>query len=208
MPEMDDPHRITSLADLRERLGEPHPATALKVFDALDEQMTAFLARSPFCLLATSDAEGRLEVSPKGDGSGFVLVEDSRRLVVPDRKGNKLLFGLQNILANPNVALIFLVPGTDETLRVRGRAELSADPELLARLSARGQPALVAIRVAVERCFFHCARAFLRAELWQPETWGERQPVSFGRQLAPKLGGGAELAERIDLGLEKGRTDL
>src|SRR5215813_5940170 len=102
MPEMDDPHRITSLAELRERLGEPHPATALKVFDALDEQMTAFLARSPFCLLATSDAEGRLEVSPKGDGSGFVLVEDSRRLVVPDRKGNKLLFGLQNILANPN----------------------------------------------------------------------------------------------------------
>jgi len=208
MPTADDRHRITSLADLRERLGEPHPATALKVFDALDEQMTVFLARSPFCLLATSDANGHLEVSPKGDGPGFVLVEDARSLVVPDRKGNKLIFGLQNILANPNVALIFLVPGTDETLRVRGRAELSADPELLARMSARGQPALVAIRVAVERCFFHCARAFLRAELWKPETWGERQRVSFGRQLAPKLGGGAELAERIDDGLEKGRADL
>ena len=208
MPTADHRHRITSLADLRARLGEPHPATALKVFDALDEQMTAFLARSPFCLLATSDANGQLEVSPKGDGPGFALIEDARSLVVPDRKGNKLIFGLQNILANPNVALLFLVPGTDETLRVCGRAELSADPELLARLPARGQPALVAIRVAVERCFFHCARAFLRAELWKPETWGERQRVSFGRQLAPKLGGGAELAERIDEGLEKGRADL
>jgi PPOX class probable FMN-dependent enzyme len=170
--------------------------------------MAAFLARSPFCLLATSDAQGNLEVSPKGDGPGFALLEDSRHLVVPDRKGNKLIFGLSNILANPNVALIFLVPGTDETLRVRGRAELSADPALLERLSARGQPALVAIRIAVERCFFHCARAFLRAELWKPETWGERQRISFGRQLAPKLGGGAELAARIDEGLEKGRADL
>jgi hypothetical protein len=208
MPTADDRHRITSLAELRARMDEPHPATSHKVFDALDEQMTAFLARSPFCLLATRDAEGSLEVSPKGDGPGFALLEDPRSLVVPDRKGNKLIFGLQNILANPNVALIFLVPGTDETLRVRGRAELTADPALLERLAARGQPALVAIRIAVERCFFHCARAFLRAELWKPETWGERQRISFGRQLAPKLGGDAALAARIDEGLEKGRADL
>ena len=208
MPTTDDRHRITSLAELRARMGEPHPVTHQKVFDALDEQMSAFLRRSPFCLLATSDADGNLEVSPKGDGAGFVLIEDPRSLVLPDRKGNKLLFGLQNILANPRVALIFLVPGTEETLRVRGRAELSADPELLERLATRGQPALIAIRVAVERCFFHCPRAFLRADLWKPETWGERQRISFGRQLAPKLGGDAELAARIDEGLEKGRTDL
>ena len=91
---------------------------------------------------------------------------------------------------------------------MRGRAELSADPELLERLATRGQPALIAIRIAVERCFFHCPRAFLRADLWKPETWGERQRVSFGRQLAPKLGGDAELAARIDEGLEKGRADL
>ena len=208
MPATDDRHRITSLAELRARMGEAHPVTHQKVFDALDEQMSAFLQRSPFCLLATSDADGNLEVSPKGDGAGFVLIEDPRSLVVPDRKGNKLLYGLQNILANPHVALIFLVPGTEETLRVRGRAELSADPELLERLATRGQPALIAIRIAVERCFFHCPRAFLRADLWKPETWGERQRVSFGRQLAPKLGGDAELAARIDEGLEKGRTDL
>ena len=204
----DDRHRITTLAELRARMGEPHPVTHQKVFDALDEQMSAFLRRSPFCLLATSDADGNLEVSPKGDGTGFALLEGPRSLVLPDRKGNKLLYGLQNILANPHVAVIFLVPGTEETLRVRGRAELSADPELLERLSTRGQPALIAIRIAVERCFFHCARAFLRAELWKPESWGERQRISFGRQLAPKLGGDAELAARIDEGLEKGRADL
>jgi hypothetical protein len=208
MPTSEDRHRITSLAELRTRMGEPHPVTRQKVFDALDDQMSAFLRRSPFCLLATSDAEGNLEVSPKGDGAGFVLIEDPRSLVVPDRKGNKLLFGLQNLLANPRIGLIFLVPGTDETLRVGGSAELSADPALLARLSARGQPALVAIRVRVERCFFHCARAFLRAELWNPKSWPEPVRVSFGRQLAPRLGGDAKLAEAIDASIEKGRTDL
>jgi len=128
--------------------------------------------------------------------------------VLPDRKGNKLLFGLQNLLANPRVGLIFLVPGTDETLRVSGRAELRTDPELLARLSARGQPALLAIRVRVERCFFHCARAFLRAELWNPESWPEPVRVSFGRQIAPRLGGDAKLADAIDANIEKGRADL
>jgi PPOX class probable FMN-dependent enzyme len=203
-----DAYRITSEAALRERIGEPHPATRQKIFDHLDEQMCAFLSRSPFCLMATTDREGSPEVSPKGDGPGFALVEDERTLVLPDRKGNKLLFGLQNLLANPRVGLIFLVPGTDETLRVGGRAELSADPALLARLASRGQPALLAIRVRIERAFFHCARAFLRAELWNPATWPEPQRVSFGRQIAPRLGGDAELADAIDAGIEKGRTDL
>jgi len=203
-----DPLRIETLAALRERIGEPNPATRQKLFDRLDEQMRAYLARSVFCLLATSDSAGNLEVSPKGDSAGFTLVEDERTLVVPDRKGNKLLFGLQNLLTDPRIGLIFLVPGTDETLRVNGRAELRVDPELLVRLSARGQPALLAIRVHIERCFFHCARAFLRAELWNPETWPEPQRVSFGRQLAPRLGGDAKLAEAIDASIEKGRTDL
>ncbi len=203
-----DPFRISTSSALRTRIGDPNPATRQKIFDHLDDQMRAFLTRSPFCLLATTDPEGTPEVSPKGDAPGFALVEDDRTLVVPDRKGNKLLFGLENLLANPRIGLIFLLPGTDETLRVSGRAELRTDPELLTRLSARGQPALVAIRVRVERCFFHCARAFLRAELWSPETWPERQRVSFGRQIAPRLGGDSALADQIDASIEKGRTDL
>jgi len=205
-----DPHRIESLAELRRIIDdEPSPVARQKVFTALDDQMQAFVARAPFCLLATADAGGQLEVSPKGDGPGFVRVQDARTLLLPDRKGNKLLFGLQNILANPQVALIFLLPGTDETLRVSGRAELSVDPALLERLSARGQPALLAIRVRVERCFFHCARAFLRASLWNPASWpSPPHKVSFGRQLAPKLGGGDALAEQIDAAIDKGRSDL
>lgn len=203
-----DPFQIATPAALRERIGDPNPATRQKIFDHLDGQMSAFLARSPFCLLATSDLEGNPEVSPKGDAPGFALVEDERTLVVPDRKGNKLLFGLQNLLANPRVGLIFLLPGTDETLRVGGRAELRTDPELLGRLSARGQPALLAIRVRIERCYFHCARAFLRADLWNPDTWPERQRISFGRQIAPRIGGDERLAEQIDASIEKGRADL
>jgi PPOX class probable FMN-dependent enzyme len=198
-------HRIDPEA-LRQRMGEPNPATKLKVFDALDAQMTGFVARSPFCMLATADTEGRQEVSPKGDGPGFALVESEHSLVLPDRKGNKLCFGLANILANPQVGLIFLVPGTDETLRVNGRAELDADPALLARLAARGSRRSRHPR-ARRRCFA-TARAFLRAELWKPETWPERVRVSFGRQLAPRLGGDAALAEQIDSAIEQGRGDL
>jgi len=200
--------RITTLDDLRAIIDEPNPVTRQKVFDSLDDQMREFIERAPFCLLATAGADGKLEVSPKGDEPGFVKVEDDRTLLLPDRKGNKLLFGLQNILANPEVALIFLVPGTDETLRVQGRAELYRDPALLARLAMRGQPALIAVRVRIERCFFHCARAFLRAQLWTPATWPEGHRVSFGRQLAPKLGGGDALAAQIDAAIDKGRTDL
>jgi PPOX class probable FMN-dependent enzyme len=204
----NDPYRITSFDELRKRIGEPNPVTPHKVFDALDEQMSAYVARAPFCLLATSDVDGNLEISPKGDGPGFVIAEDSRTLIVPDRKGNKLLFGMRNILANPHVALIFMIPGTGETLRVSGRAELSVDPALLERLSARGQPALVAIRIAIDHCFFHCPRAFLRAELWKPESWLEPLRISMGRQLAPRIGGDATLAEQIDARLAKGRADL
>jgi predicted pyridoxine 5'-phosphate oxidase superfamily flavin-nucleotide-binding protein len=124
-------------------------------------------------------------------------------MVIPDRKGNRLLFGLQNILENPRVGVIFLVPGTDETLRVNGRAELTSDPAVLKRLSARGQPALVAIRVRVEQCFFHCAKAFKRSRLWQQDSWPERQKVSFGKLLAEKVGGGDSMAERIDAAIEE-----
>jgi hypothetical protein len=200
--------RITSMDELREVIGEPNPVTRQKVFDALDDQMRAFIARAPFCVLATAGADGRLEVSPKGDVPGFVRVEDERTLWLPDRKGNKLLFGLQNVLKNPQVSLIFLVPATDETLRVSGRAELYRDPELLARLATRGQPALLAMRIRIERCFFHCARAFLRASLWNPASWPEPHRVSFGRQLATKLNGGDALAARIDAAVDEGRNDL
>jgi PPOX class probable FMN-dependent enzyme len=175
----------------------------VKVLDALDAMSIEFIARSPFLVLATADAEGASDASPKGDLPGFVLVENERTLFIPERKGNRLAMSLQNILANSNVALLFLVPGTDETLRVQGRATLTTERSVLERLSARGQPALLAIRLEVESCFFHCGKAFRRSQLWQPAAWpAERVRVSFGKQLAPRLGGGDELAKRIDDAIE------
>jgi PPOX class probable FMN-dependent enzyme len=199
---MRDPHRIDSLEILREVLGEPSPLVTGKVWSTIEPAAAAFIARSPFALLATADAEGRIDVSPKGDHPGFVAVADDTTLLVPDRKGNKLVFGLQNVLANPRAALIFLVPGTNETLRVSGRAELTRDPDACARLTARGQPALLAIRLTVEECFFHCPKAFLRASLWKPETWTPHR-VSFGEIFAPKFGGDAAMAQQIDEALAK-----
>jgi uncharacterized protein len=197
-----DSHPLTALAGVRALIGEPNPATPLKLLDSLDETSVEFIRRSPFLMLATADSDGHPDVSPKGDLPGFVAIEDSRTLLIPDRRGNRLIFGLQNILANSAVAIIFVIPGTEETLRVRGHAELTADPELLARLSARGRPALLAIRVMVDQCFFHCAKAFKRGRLWEPESWPPRQRVSFGRQIAPKLGGGDGLADQIDALIE------
>lgn len=190
-------HRIASLAALREVVVE-NPASRIKISDRLDAHATDFIARAPFLVLSTANAEGRADASPKGDAPGFVWIEDERTLVIPDRPGNKLAMGLENIVSNPHVGLLFMIPGTDETLRINGRAELSNDPALLERLAARGRPAVLAIRVEVEECFFHCAKAFIRSKLWQPDTWGERHRVSFGRMLAEKLGADDDAARQID----------
>ena len=196
-------HRIETVAQLQALLGEPNPMTPKKLFSALDEAAIDFIRRSPFLVLATADAQSNEDASPKGDTAGFVAVEDERTLLIPERKGNRLMFSLRNILANPQVGIIFLVPGTDETFRVNGTAELSDDPDLLVRLSARGAPALLAIRVAVRECFFHCAKAFIRSQLWKPESWPERQKISFGKILTAKLGGGEKLAEQVDQAVEQ-----
>lgn len=190
--------QIRSVEQLRRVLGEPRPTTQAKILDALDEQAIAFAARSPFLLLSTTAPDGTIEVSPKGDEPGFVRVEDPKTLLLPERAGNNLAFGLQNILANGRVGLILLLPQTGETLRVSGRAEVFDDADLLARLSTQGKPALLAIRIHVERAYFHCARSVLRSKLWNPAAWPAAQPVSFGRIIAPKVGGDADMVRQID----------
>src|SRR5216683_4675295 len=134
-------HRISTVEQLRAILGEPNPMTPKKLLRELDEMAIDFIQRSPFLVLGTADAEGNQDASPKGDGPGFVVVENENTLLIPDRRGNKLLFSLQNILVNPHVGIIFLIPGTDETLRVNGIAELTADPALLERLAWHAGPA-------------------------------------------------------------------
>ena len=204
-----DPHRITNQEQLRELIGAPGDLVPHKLWTVLDESCIDFIRRSPFLLLATADAQGNQDVSPKGDGAGFVSVEDEHTLLIPDRSGNKLVFGLSNILDNPHVGLIFLLPGTPETLRVNGTAELTTDPDVLQRLSARGKPAVVAIRVRIREVFYHCAKAFIRSQLWKPDTWQDRLKISFGQILAARMGGDAGMADKIDAYVEKDyRTNL
>ncbi len=200
---MSDPHVIQSEAELRELIGDPSPTTEAKVEDHLDAFARDFLARCPFLVLGTADAEGALDASPKGDAPGFVLVEDDQTIVIPDRPGNKLAYGHLNLLRNPRVGVLFMIPGTPETLRINGRAELTRDPELLERLAARGRPAVLAIRVRVDQCFFHCAKAFLRSNLWKPEKWGEPHRVSFGEIFAARTGSEASVARAYDEAIEK-----
>ena len=162
---------LTTEQELRTLIGVPGPRSLLKERHSLDEHTRAFIAQSPFVLLATSDANGRCDVSPKGDAPGFVHIVDDRRLVIPERPGNKRFDGMLNILSNPHVGMIFLVPGRQETLRVNGKASITRDPELLNRCVAQGKVPLVAIGVEIEQCFLHCPKAFIRSRLWNHETW-------------------------------------
>jgi PPOX class probable FMN-dependent enzyme len=157
--------------DLRALLGSPSEVAVKKQITRLDVHCRAFIAHAPFMLLATSDAQGRCDVSPKGDPAGFVRVLDDTHLVIPDRPGNKRLDGMGNILANPHVGLLFLVPARGETLRVNGRACITRDADLLATLAVEGKVPRLAIGVEVEEVFLHCAKAFKRSGLWEPERW-------------------------------------
>ena len=198
--------RLASLDELRRVLPEPRPTTRAKILDALDEQSIEFLGRCPFALVGTTAVDGTIEVSPKGDEPGFIRVEDPRTLLIPERVGNNLAFGLSNILATGKIGLIALVPATGETLRVSGTAELYDDPELVASLSSLGKPALLATRVRIEHCYFHCARSIVRAKLWDPKAWPAPGRVSFGKIIAPRVGADAKLAAQIDASVEGAYT--
>jgi uncharacterized protein len=191
-------YRVKNLSQLRAIIGEPSPLVAHKLLSALDEAAVAFVRRSPFLVLATADAAGNQDASPKGDTPGFVAIENPTTLLIPDRKGNKLVFTLQNILANPQVGVIFMVPGTNETLRINGTAELTVEPAVLERLAARGSAAQLAIRLTVRECFFHCAKAFMRSQLWHPESWSVPIKISWGEYLAAKMGATDDTAKQID----------
>jgi uncharacterized protein len=162
---------ITDEKDLRALLGSPSAVALKKQIAQLDEHCRAFIAHAPFMLLATSDAHGRCDVSPKGDPAGFVRVLDDTHLVIPDRPGNKRLDGMRNILSNPHVGLLFLVPARGETLRVNGRAWITRDADLLATMAVDGKVPTLAIGVEVEEVFLHCAKAFKRSGLWEPARW-------------------------------------
>ena len=174
---------VGSLDELRALMGEPSEIALRKDIARIDEHCRAFIARAPFVLVATADRAGRCDVSPKGDAPGFVLVVDERTLLIPDRPGNKRFDGMRNLLENPRIGLIFLVPGSEETLRVNGRARIVRDPEWLARLAAQGKTPQLAIAVDVEESFLHCAKCVKRSGLWEPATWPAKSELPRAAQI-------------------------
>ena len=162
---------ISSEAELRELLGTPAPRVITKERTRLHERDVEWLAASPFCLVATSGADGTCDVSPKGDPPGFALVLDDTTIAIPERPGNKRADGYRNILANPHVGLIFVIPGRKETLRINGRARLIRDAPFFDDMIVKGHRPPLALLVEIEQIFFHCMKSLMRARLWEPESW-------------------------------------
>jgi len=168
---------MTSASALRDLVGAPSEMVIRKELSALDIHCRDFIARSPFVLLGTSGANGTCDVSPKGDAPGFVLVRDDTTLVIPDRKGNRRIDSLLNIIDNPHVGLLFLVPGVNETLRVNGVATLIQDEDMLEQMAVGNSLPVLGIAVTVQQCFLHCAKSFMRAKLWEPSGRVERSAL-------------------------------
>lgn len=168
-------HRITTLEQLRQIYPPPKQRSLDKEITHLDEHCRRFIALSPFVLISSA-GQTSCDVSPKGGPPGFVEVLDDHRLLIPNATGNRRLDGLQNMLENPRVGLLFLIPGMGETLRANGTVELTRDPELLEGLQTGGAAAELGLLVTVERVYLHCAKCILRSKLWKPETWPAEVP--------------------------------
>jgi len=166
-----EPVEITSVDALREIVGHPAPAVANKVSDRLLDVHRQWVANSPLCFVATTDTDGRVDVSPKGDPPGFVHIIDDTTIAIPERPGNKRVDGYLNVLANPHVGTIFVIPGRGDTVRINGRARILSDADYFDDLAVQGKRPILALEVHVDEVFFHCSKAFLRSDAWNPETW-------------------------------------
>jgi hypothetical protein len=162
---------VADAGELEEIVGEPVERVAYKSRAVLDDIDRAWLAASPLCFIATAAADGTCDVSPKGDPPGFVHVLDERTLVIPDRPGNRRVDGFRNVLTNPHVGLVFIVPGRTDTLRVNGSAELLRDAPFFDELVVKGHRPRLALVVGVEEVFYHCSKALMRSALWEPDSW-------------------------------------
>ncbi len=162
---------VTSVDALRAIVGYPNEAVANKVANRLSAVHRLWLAHSPLGFLATTDEQGRVDVSPKGDPPGFVHVIDEATISIPERPGNKRVDGYLNVLSSPHVGTLFLIPGRGDTLRINGRARILSDADYFDAMAVQGKRPILALEIAVEEVFFHCAKAFLRSDAWVPESW-------------------------------------
>lgn len=196
---------ITDQEELRLLLGSPSIRGQNKVISSLDEHCREFIGKSPFLVLATSDSDGNCDSSPRGDAPGFVHVLDEQHLVIPDRPGNKRVDSMFNILTNPKVGLIFLIPGLGETLRINGEATIIRDEDILEKMAVNGKVPMLGIAVKVEQCFIHCGKAFKRSGLWEPESWLAKDELpNSAKMLAAHVNLPGMTAERVAADLLEG----
>ena len=179
---------ISAEDTLRATLGQPSEVVQAKVSHRLNELTRQFVERSPFLCLATSAADGTCDVSPRGDPAGFVKVLDERTLLLPDRPGNRLADSFRNVLENPHVALLFVIPGISDTFRVNGRAAIVEDPELLAPCAVEGKVPKLGLRIEIDEAYTHCPKAFLRAQLWDPDRYADRSELPSSGELMRSVG--------------------
>ena len=192
--------QITTLQQLRALYAEPTERARRKQLDALDRHCKAFIALSPFVVLATSDASGRVDATPRGGAPGFVVVPDDHTLLLGDAPGNNRLDALQNLLDNPRAGLLFMVPGVDETLRVNGRVVLSTDPADVAACSDGRRLPKVVLRLTVEEAFLHCAKAFMRSQLWSEASRIPRDRLpTMNQMIHDQLGLDAPPESQVDM---------
>ncbi len=172
---------ISTAEELRELLGEPDRRAAGKVRGELSDFDRQWLAHSPFCVIATADGSGWCDASPKGDPPGFTQVLDDTTLAIPERPGNRRADGYLNVLANPRVGLLFVIPGRADTLRVNGRAKLVKDAPFFDAMQVKGHRPRLALVVEIEEVFFHCAKSLIRSQMWKPQTWDPKAVPSPAR---------------------------
>lgn len=198
-------HLVTSLEELRSDL-YPDPVGLVwdKEIASLDHHCRDFLARSPFALLATSDAAGRCDVSPRGGPAGFVRVLADDKLAFADLTGNRRIDSLRNVLENPQVGMLFVIPGLRETLRVNGRAHLTRDPAVLRACDVPGRTADLAVGVEVDTAFVHCAKALIRSQLWEPESWPAPAELPRPAAMLREHARTGETVEELDAALREG----
>ena len=188
---------IDSADELRALLGEVKGRAATKERVVLHQRDREWLAASPFCVISTSAADGTCDASPKGDPPGFTMVLDDSTIAIPERPGNRRADGYLNILSNPHVGLLYLIPGRGETLRINGRARLVREAPYFDRMVVSGHRPILAVEVDIEQIFFHCAKAFLRSQLWDPQTWNPQILPSHAR-LVKELQSTSESLEELE----------
>lgn len=196
-------YNIDNDESMRQVIGKTNPMASKKIYQHLNERMQSFINKSPLLMLSSVDEIGFPTISPKGGKAGFVDVVNKNKLLIPELKGDKLAFSLSNILKHSKVSLIFIIPGSNETLRIQGKCRLLGGELLCKKLASNTHSALLVLEVSVTNAYFNCGKAFLRSQAWLPDSWPEPIKISFGKEIAENTGADSSFIKQVDAAVEE-----